>query len=87
MPILRGSFVDYDWESTTKKLYELFAVLRKVLYKEVQNGILKVSNVTKQFGHVTALDGISFEVGQGEIYGFIGPMARKDHHNPILLGC
>jgi ABC-2 type transport system ATP-binding protein len=49
--------------------------------------ILKVSNVTKQFGHVTALDGISFEVGQGEIYGFIGPNgAGKTTTIRILLG-
>jgi TetR/AcrR family transcriptional regulator len=34
----REALLDYDWESTTKKLYELFAVLRKVLYKEVQSG-------------------------------------------------
>lgn len=32
-----------------------------------------VEGVTKRFGAVTALDCVSFEVGAGEIFGFIGP--------------
>ncbi len=32
-----------------------------------------VDAVTKRFGSVTALDSVSFEVGAGEIFGFIGP--------------
>jgi branched-chain amino acid transport system ATP-binding protein len=35
--------------------------------------ILQVKNVTKQFGGLTALNGVSFEVDQGEIRGLIGP--------------
>ena len=35
--------------------------------------ILKVNNVTKRFGQVTALAGINLEVNPGEVYGFIGP--------------
>ncbi|MBI9011724.1 MAG: ABC transporter ATP-binding protein [Clostridiales bacterium] len=35
--------------------------------------ILKVENLTKKFGKLTALDGISFELRKGEVYGFIGP--------------
>lgn len=30
-------------------------------------------NLTKQFDHFTAVDGISFDVRRGEIYGFLGP--------------
>ena len=35
--------------------------------------ILQVQNVTKQFGGLTALNDVSFEVDQGEIRGLIGP--------------
>lgn len=35
--------------------------------------MLEVSNVTKTFGGLTALDKVSFEVGNGEIVGLIGP--------------
>lgn len=33
---------------------------------------LKVEKVVKQYGDKTAVNGISFEVGQGEIYGLLG---------------
>lgn len=32
-----------------------------------------VQNLTKVFGTFTAVDGISFSVGRGEIFGFLGP--------------
>ena len=35
--------------------------------------MIQVSNLTKLFGATRALDGISFEIKQGEIVGFIGP--------------
>ncbi|MHB1160516.1 MAG: ABC transporter ATP-binding protein [Chloroflexota bacterium] len=35
--------------------------------------ILQVENVTKQFGGLHALKGVSFEVQEGEILGLIGP--------------
>jgi len=34
--------------------------------------ILSVSNLSKKFGKVTAVDGISFEVFEGEIFGLVG---------------
>ena len=34
---------------------------------------IEVQNVTKRFGSFTAVDGISFEVGHGEIFGLLGP--------------
>lgn len=34
---------------------------------------IKVENISKSFGKVKALDHISFEVGQGELFGLIGP--------------
>jgi ABC-2 type transport system ATP-binding protein len=35
--------------------------------------ILEVENISKKFGALTAVDGISFEVKEGEIFGFLGP--------------
>ncbi|UZJ41215.1 ABC transporter ATP-binding protein [Prosthecochloris sp. SCSIO W1101] len=34
---------------------------------------IKVSGLRKSFGDVTAVDGISFEVMDGELFGFLGP--------------
>ncbi|MGM9735743.1 MAG: ABC transporter ATP-binding protein [Candidatus Cryptobacteroides sp.] len=35
--------------------------------------VIKVENISKSFGKVKAVNGISFEVGKGEIFGLIGP--------------
>jgi putative spermidine/putrescine transport system ATP-binding protein len=34
---------------------------------------LKLANVTKRFGNVTALDNFNFEVGVGELVALLGP--------------
>lgn len=49
--------------------------------------IVKITNLTKNFGNFTALDGVNLEVNQGEIYGFIGPNgAGKTTTIRIMLG-
>ncbi|MBD3170430.1 MAG: ATP-binding cassette domain-containing protein [candidate division Zixibacteria bacterium] len=35
--------------------------------------MIKVENLTKRFGEITAADGVSFEVNSGEILGLLGP--------------
>lgn len=35
--------------------------------------IVKVENLTKKYGKKTVVNGISFEVGEGEIFGILGP--------------
>ncbi|MGT2924452.1 ABC transporter ATP-binding protein [Streptococcus caviae] len=35
--------------------------------------IIEVKDLVKRFGDQTALDGISFEIAEGEIFGFLGP--------------
>jgi len=35
--------------------------------------MIEVKNLTKKFGHFTAVDNISFEVGNNEIFGLLGP--------------
>src|SRR5215210_817155 len=37
------------------------------------SAILSVRNVSKSFGRLLAVDGVSFEVKEGEIYGIAGP--------------
>jgi ABC-2 type transport system ATP-binding protein len=39
----------------------------------IQMDIIEVKNLSKKFGHFTALDDVSFEVGRGEIFGLLGP--------------
>lgn len=36
------------------------------------NKVIITDKLTKQFGHFTAVDAISFEVSKGEIFGFLG---------------
>ena len=38
-----------------------------------QQAIVKVEGLTKVFGSLKAVDGVSFEVNEGEIFGFLGP--------------
>lgn len=35
--------------------------------------VIEVKNLTKEFDELTAVDNISFEVSEGEIFGFLGP--------------
>jgi ABC-2 type transport system ATP-binding protein len=35
--------------------------------------IVAVKNLKKMYGSFTAVDGISFSVAQGEVFGFLGP--------------
>src|SRR6188474_184685 len=35
--------------------------------------MIECENLTKRFGHFTAVDHVSFSVGKGSIFGFLGP--------------
>lgn len=35
--------------------------------------MIECENLTKRFGHFTAVDGVSFKVSKGSIFGFLGP--------------
>ncbi len=48
---------------------------------------LEIDHVTKRFGATTALDGLTFEVGRGEVFGFLGANgAGKTTTMRICLG-
>ena len=48
---------------------------------------LEIDHVTKRFGPTTALDGLTFEVGRGEVFGFLGANgAGKTTTMRICLG-
>ncbi|HDQ07996.1 MAG TPA: ATP-binding cassette domain-containing protein [Methanoculleus sp.] len=50
-------------------------------------GVIEVSGLTKVFGAITAVDHISFEVREGEIFGFLGPNgAGKTTTTRMLTG-
>ena len=49
--------------------------------------IIQVQNLTKKFGHFTAVKGISFDVYKGEIFGFLGANgAGKTTAMKMLIG-
>ncbi|MDP9291829.1 MAG: ATP-binding cassette domain-containing protein [Verrucomicrobiota bacterium] len=49
--------------------------------------MIKVENLTKRYAGVTAIDGISFEVGKGEIVGFLGPNGAGKSTTMKILSC
>jgi len=48
-------------------------ILFLIYYPEMPETILKVRNLRKVYDDVPAVDGISFEVKKGEIFGILGP--------------
>ena len=40
------------------------------------DAVIQIEGLTKRYGEFTALDGLSMQVGQGQILGFIGPNAQ-----------
>ena len=49
--------------------------------------MLEIRGVSKSFGGVKAVDGVSFMVEANEIHGLIGPNgAKQDHHDQPDFG-
>lgn len=52
-----------------------------------KENVIHTENLTKRFGNFTAVDSISFEVGKGEIFGFLGANgAGKTTAMKMLIG-
>lgn len=49
--------------------------------------MIRVENLIKQFGDVRAVDGLSFELFQGEILGFLGPNGAGKTTTMRILTC
>jgi ABC-2 type transport system ATP-binding protein len=49
--------------------------------------MIKVNQITKSFGPICAVDGISFEVKQGEVLGFLGPNGAGKSTTMKILTC
>ena len=49
--------------------------------------MIEVQNITKRFGPITAVDGVSFEVQKGEVVGFLGPNGAGKTTTMRILTC
>ncbi|MCX7018080.1 MAG: ABC transporter ATP-binding protein [bacterium] len=49
--------------------------------------MIRVENLTKEFGEIKAVDGLSFEVNEGEILGFLGPNGAGKTTTMRILTC
>ncbi len=49
--------------------------------------MIEVNNLTKSYGSIRALDGVSFEVRKGEVLGFLGPNGAGKTTTMKILTC
>jgi len=49
--------------------------------------MITIENLTKKFGDVTAVEGISFQVKEGEVFGFLGPNGAGKTTTVRMLCC
>jgi ABC-2 type transport system ATP-binding protein len=49
--------------------------------------MIEIRKLTKQYGNITAVDGISFHVEQGEVLGFLGPNGAGKSTTMKMITC
>jgi len=49
--------------------------------------LVKATDLTKKYGQLTAVDAISFEIGQGEFFGFLGPNGAGKTSTIKMIHC
>ncbi len=62
-----------------------------IMYAGIQNlgepAVIKVVNLRKAFGPIVAVDGVSFQIKQGDVLGFIGPNGAGKTTTMRILAC
>jgi lipooligosaccharide transport system ATP-binding protein len=51
------------------------------------NTLIRATNLTKKFGQFTAVDGISFALSRGEVFGILGPNGAGKSSTMRMVGC
>ena len=49
--------------------------------------ILEVQNLVKKFGDITAVDGVSFDIQEGEVFSLLGPNGAGKTTTISMLSC
>jgi len=49
--------------------------------------LIEIVNLTKRFGDLTAVDGVSLHVKEGEVFGFLGPNGAGKTTTVRMLCC
>jgi ABC-2 type transport system ATP-binding protein len=49
--------------------------------------MIEIENLTKKFGELTAVDALSFDVNEGEVFGFLGPNGAGKTTTVRMLCC
>jgi ABC-2 type transport system ATP-binding protein len=49
--------------------------------------LIDAENLTKKFGGITAVDGLTFHVNEGEVFGFLGPNGAGKTTTVRILCC
>ena len=49
--------------------------------------LIHARGLVKQFGDFTAVDGVDFDVQQGEAFGFLGPNGAGKSSTMRMIGC
>jgi lipooligosaccharide transport system ATP-binding protein len=57
------------------------------ILRRVPEVLVRARGLTKRFGSFTAVDGIDFELVQGEAFGFLGPNGAGKSSTMRMLGC
>ncbi|MDR0344051.1 MAG: ABC transporter ATP-binding protein [Nocardiopsaceae bacterium] len=51
------------------------------------HALIRARGLVKRFGEFTAVDGIDFELGRGEAFGFLGPNGAGKSSTMRMIGC
>ena len=49
--------------------------------------MINIENLTKKFAEITAVEGLTFQVEEGEVFGFLGPNGAGKTTTIRMLCC